>query len=74
MIGGVSVASDNIVLGIPEISLPLVDLRTLLPLFFQSGHAFHFLIAGARCPGALTPDEETGANEQADELKVLHKK
>jgi hypothetical protein len=67
----VTVSGNNIVLGVPEIALRFIRLLVLL-LLLHRGEALGFLISPARGLGALATDEECGASDQANELKVFH--
>ena len=68
---GVAVLVYDILLGIPEVLLRFIWLL-VLPLPLQGGEAFGFLGSPARRIRALAAGEESGASDQANELKVLH--
>ena len=72
----VAIPGDDVVLRVPEIALRFVGLSTFLFFLLDRGQAFRFLISPSagitRHIGGLATDEQRGAGNQANELKVLH--
>jgi hypothetical protein len=66
---------DAILLCSPEILIGFVHLRTFLLLLFQSGEAFLLLVPLPRSRHlfGLATDQERRTDDQADELKMLHR-
>jgi hypothetical protein len=73
---GIAIPGHDIVLRVPEIALRFIHFLLSLLLLFDGGEAFRFLVSSAvgiaRRIGGLATDEERGATDQANELKVLH--
>lgn len=57
---------------IPEIPRRLIRLFTILPLLLNGSQTFHFLVSPPRGLGALAPNKDGAASDQADKLKVVH--
>lgn len=67
-----AVPVQNILLRVPEILLRVIHLPFLLLPLFQRSETFPFRVSAARGFRGLAADEERGASDQANKLKMLH--